>query len=330
MTDQPLVSILIAARNEEDNILSCLQSLERLSFPNYEVWIGNDASEDQTELLVQHFIEGKPSFQLLTIQHALGKAKGKANVLAHLARKARGTYLLITDADVQVPENWIQGMLPPNRNKTKIGCVTGCTIPVGENWWAKMQTLDWGLTLAVLKQLADWGLPMTAMGNNMLVLKKAYEETGGYEQIPFSITEDYELFRQLRNKGWAAEQVYDTQVLAKTQPVSSLRGLLQQRKRWMYGAFQVPLWVKIGLVGYALFLPLSCLLIYLAPSIGIAVLCFKLFVQFVWSSKQLRKIGLRHLRIYLPLHEIYSNVFLLLAGLYYLLPFPVIWKGRKY
>ena len=51
LKNYPFVSILIAARNEEKNILSCLTALSRLNYPKdkYEVLVGNDGSEDNTE-----------------------------------------------------------------------------------------------------------------------------------------------------------------------------------------------------------------------------------------------------------------------------------------
>src|SRR4051812_39579343 len=70
----PLVSILVAARNEEDNILACLKAIDALSYPVHrlEVLIGNDESEDGTVELVQQFIHDKPPFRLYNITRRLG------------------------------------------------------------------------------------------------------------------------------------------------------------------------------------------------------------------------------------------------------------------
>ncbi|MFT5914913.1 MAG: glycosyltransferase involved in cell wall biosynthesis, partial [Bacteroidia bacterium] len=90
--ETPFVSILVAARNEQENIGVCLQALDQINYPNdcYEVWIGNDDSEDKTEEIVQKFITDKPNFHLLNITSTIGNAKGKANVLAQLAPNAKG------------------------------------------------------------------------------------------------------------------------------------------------------------------------------------------------------------------------------------------------
>src|SRR5688500_1606136 len=63
------VSILIAARNEAENIITCLQSITRLNYPSHliEVLIGDDNSSDDTAKLVEAFIAGKPNFKLISI-----------------------------------------------------------------------------------------------------------------------------------------------------------------------------------------------------------------------------------------------------------------------
>ncbi|MBW8051052.1 MAG: glycosyltransferase, partial [Cytophagales bacterium] len=67
----PFVSILIAARNEQDNIIDCLSALEHLTWPKekFEVLIGNDHSEDNTKTLVEDYIKDKSNFHLHDINN---------------------------------------------------------------------------------------------------------------------------------------------------------------------------------------------------------------------------------------------------------------------
>ena len=76
----PLLSLLVAARNEEQHIVQCLQALNELNYPknNIQILVGNDQSEDATAALVIAFIKDKPQFKLLNITHTLGNARGKA------------------------------------------------------------------------------------------------------------------------------------------------------------------------------------------------------------------------------------------------------------
>ncbi|WP_332367855.1 glycosyltransferase [Spirosoma telluris] len=88
----PSISILIAARNEEVTILACLQAITQLHYSpgSVEVLIGNDQSTDQTAQLVAGFIRERPNFRILNIPESDSGLKGKANVLAQLAKQARG------------------------------------------------------------------------------------------------------------------------------------------------------------------------------------------------------------------------------------------------
>lgn len=93
----PAVSILIAARNEEHTIVRCLQALEKLDYPRekLDILIGDDASTDNTYRMVRQYIQNKPQYRCVTISQNLGSARGKANVLAHLARMAKTDYFLL-------------------------------------------------------------------------------------------------------------------------------------------------------------------------------------------------------------------------------------------
>ena len=67
LTDQPCISILIAARNEEHTILRCLSAIHNLHYPKEktEVLIGNDGSTDNTLAVINDFIRDKPNYSWL-------------------------------------------------------------------------------------------------------------------------------------------------------------------------------------------------------------------------------------------------------------------------
>lgn len=325
-----MVSILIAARNEEKNILPCLQAIARLSYPacDLEVLIGNDGSEDQTAELVRNFILDKPGFSLTNITHTIGQARGKANVLAQLVLKSAGDHIFITDADVQVPPYWIEAMLEACQPDT--GIVTGTTLVAGNSLFHTLQSLDWLFAQGLIHLALRFGIPVTALGNNMMVTRKAYLATGGYEKVPFSVTEDFALFREVVKHRFGFAQVVQTQALAFTKPAANLRELLQQRKRWIKGAFGLPAPLVMVLIFQALFLPLLIALVFRLPLLAVGIFMLKFFFQIVilfWMSKKLKQFCLLP---YLFLFEPYYSLVSLVSLLYYLLPGKIVWKGREY
>ncbi len=133
---------------------------------------------------------------------------------------------------------------------TDTGIVTGVTHTPDD----QSQCCDRLIDLGMVKVLHDYNVPVTTMGNNMVISKAAYSSVGGYENIPFSITEDLELFKQVSKKGYKVKQVYDRKALGLTKPIFGFKNILEQRKRWMLGAIQLPWPIVLVLFIQALYL----------------------------------------------------------------------------
>ncbi|SFH35437.1 glycosyltransferase [Pontibacter chinhatensis] len=331
LKEQPAVSILIAARNEEHTILRCLQAIGALDYPKdkIEVLIGDDASTDNTRAVVEAFILGKPHYTCISITHTLGKARGKANVLAHLAKHATTDFFFYTDADIAVPPQWIKAML--SGLEDKVGVVTGITTTEGKSLFARLQTLDWLYSLGLMQVVSDVGLRVTTMGNNMLLRRQAYEQVGGYESIDFSVTEDIAIFNQVLRRGWGFRNIYDQHVLALSTPASTFTDFLQQRRRWMRGSMHLPVYMAVIFILYSAYYPvLLPFFAYTSVGVMLAIFGFKLLLQSVFLHLCLRRLG-RSARWYLyPLFELYMLISMIILILYFFLPVKISWKGRKY
>lgn len=325
---QPLVSIFVAARNEEKTIVRCLEALSQLSYSNLEVFIGNDHSEDKTKELIQAFIKDKPQFTFVDVIETLPNIKGKSNVLAQLAQLAKGEFYFVTDADTKVPKHWVEGMLGAFKPET--GIVTGITTLSPRSLFHKLQQIDWLYALHLVKVVSDLNLPVTSMGNNMAIRKEAYEQTGGYEKLPFSITEDFQLFKEVLKDKWEFVNLFNKDVLAESLPIADVGTLLHQRKRWMVGVFQLPWYFLVVLMIQALFYPLILFAGYMLPELALFVLLFKYVIQIGFIARAYHRIGRKVNVLALLLFEFYSAILSLSLLLFYVLPIQVNWKGRKY
>lgn len=324
---KPLVSVLVSARNEEKNIASCLENLSVLAYPDYEILVGNDHSTDKTADIAQQFAKQDNRIKVYEIKSA-GPTKGKANVLAQLAPHANGEVLFFTDADVKVPAAWITAMLKGFNENT--GLVTGITGVSGNDLWSRFQNLDWLIALGMVKIVSDMGYPVTALGNNMAVSGRAYNMVGGFESIPFSVTEDFELLKQIAAKGYSSKKIINPQVYAVTEPEKSLNDLLHQRKRWMKGALQLPFLLVLLLVIQALFFPLLLLLIVFSPAQAVFLLVIKIIIQSGFISFVSARIEKKAKMKELILYEFYFGFLSLILLFFYFLPTKVRWKGREY
>lgn len=343
LSNFPPVAVLVAARDEEANLAHCINALLALNYPSekVQIWIGNDNSSDRTRDIAQKYARQSDRVKVIDIHEKLGQADAKANVLAHLIRATTNSqfsadYLLITDADVQVNPDWAKGMLQHARiddGFQKTGIVTGVTLIKGNSMWARLQCLDWIIGLGMVKVASEFGKPVTTLGNNMLVYREAYEATGGYENMPFSITEDYALLHDTFHKGYDFQNGMDATVLAESLPIPSIYELLQQRVRWMHGAMQLPAMLVALLFIMAFFYPL---LIFIGLSklwLALGLFFLKTGVVGIFANMVMKRLHLglprkKNLLSILPLYEFYFATLSIIMIIFYFLPMKVRWKGR--
>lgn len=99
-TTVPMVSIIIAARNEERHIELALQSVLHQDYANFETIVLNDRSCDRTGDILQRMAEQHPHLRIIHIAELPNGWLGKNHALQVGANAARGDFLLFTDGDV--------------------------------------------------------------------------------------------------------------------------------------------------------------------------------------------------------------------------------------
>ncbi len=341
----PPVAVLLAVRNEEQHLPACLDHLLAQNYPpaHYVIWIGNDGSTDKTLSIAQSYAARYGQVQVVDIQENMGAARAKANVVAHLVRASQqqqpcADCLLVTDADTQPPRHWMQGMvqawqcpLPGKPN----GILTGTTLVAGSSAWAQLQRIDWFFSLGMVKVVSDMGFPTATLGNNNLMSRRAYEATGGYAAMSFSITEDFQILHAITRLGFGFKNVIHPYVVNFTLPMPDVFSLVAQRRRWMQGALQLP-WHMVGiLLLQACFYPVVAALAYDKPTIACLLFVGKLLAQslfIILVAKKLRLSQTAYLRLYLLLlpYDVYIACINALTLVYYLLPAKIRWKGRTF
>jgi len=330
-SELPAISILLAARNEEENIHKCLRAIYNLNYPieKLQVLIGNDQSEDQTAEIVLQYIVDKPHMQLVNISSSIGKARGKANVLAQLAHIASGDFFLITDADITVNKYWALELIH-HFDGPMVGIVSGTTIVHDRGFMGRMQEIDWLYFMGLLKSFANLGLNCTAVGNNMGISKHAYWDVGGYEKLDFSVTEDYKIYKEVRKKGWQTKNILNRKSLNFSTATADFKLLMHQRKRWLTGAKELPFYWWILFTIFGLFTPAVIILCFYNVQIAILIYSLKLLLQTstIWLLQ--KKLMLRKKLDYIVGYEYYSNIIAIATQVFYLWPGKMIWKNRKY
>jgi cellulose synthase/poly-beta-1,6-N-acetylglucosamine synthase-like glycosyltransferase len=171
---------------------------------------------------------------------------------------------------------------------------------------------------------------VTAVGNNMLVTREAYESIGGYEAMAFSITEDLQLFSQIVAQGWGYRNLMDKRTLGVSVPQPTVLHLLRQRKRWMKGATRLPWQLTVLFSLYGLFYMVLYWPGLLPPMLILSLFIAKLTLQSLFLHITLRQVGRRESLALLLLYEVYLSVMSVAVLTYTLWPSYIQWKERRY
>src|SRR4030095_7025838 len=113
---------------------------------------------------------------------------------------------------------------------------SGYSVIKPKNLFWGLQSVDWLYLLSVASGGDGIRIPISCVGNNMSYRKKAYDEVGGYEKIPFSVTEDFMLLQKIhKDAGYNTKFPVNDETKNITLPCLTINQLLSQKKRWAAG-----------------------------------------------------------------------------------------------
>ncbi len=330
-TDLPSISVIVAARNEEDNITDCMQSLHELEYPEekIEIILVDDHSEDSTADLIKNFIDDKPQFRYLKPESEIRSLKGKTNALANAIKIAKGEVILTTDADCLVSKTWAKELA--SYYKPDVAMVCGYTNQIGKTKFGGMQSVDFIYLLMVAGGVMNLGKPLSCIGNNMSYRKSVYEEVGGYEGLKFSVTEDFKLLMAMHKlKKYKIIYPMTPAGMVTSKPCPNWKSLYRQKKRWGVGG------LESDLAGYAVMTAgfVTNLMVLLTPFffsvLSLYLSLFKIAVDFFVLKGVHDKLKLKLKLIHFILWEIYFLIYVIALPFMTLPNQKVKWKGREY
>ncbi|MFC1726338.1 glycosyltransferase [candidate division KSB1 bacterium] len=323
----PFISILISARNEEKNILGCLESLKDQSYPpgQFEVIIINDHSADNTESVVKEFIDRTKNFHLLNAPEGV---HGKRKALVYGIEKAKGEFLFQIDADCTAGRDWLSELVS---SLSEGNSITGgfTLIDKPESVIERIQALDWVYIQSVGTAISRIKKPFSIFGNNMAFKKNDYLDSGGYDKINREILIDYQLVQlMLKNKSNKGKLIFNKGSIVNTKPVKNFFEYLKQRKRWGRGTFNINVGGKLILLTSLI----SSLMLLVSPFFVKQFIWFfvlKISGDLLILYNPLRFYKRLNLLFYFIFYEIFHILNTVVLGI--VLPFSkkVEWKGRE-
>lgn len=334
LKEYPKISLIVAARNESENIAGCIKALAQIDYPKdkLEIILVNDNSTDNTRDIMMRESYGYQSFKVIDSRPSVSiNLKGKANAIDTAIEHCSGEIIVSTDADCLVPENWAKSIVRYYSGNT--GMVCGFTeIESKGSIFAKLQNIDWMYLLTLASASAGLKMIMSCVGNNLSFSKRAYFGAGGYSSIGFSVTEDLALMRKVNShKKYDILFPVDKDCLVRTLPCKNLSELFSQKRRWFRGG------IGINFLGYILGAELYLTniillfgLFFLSFKLYLILISIKCFAELMLLGKTFQRLSMNHLyKYYLPF-ILYFAFYGLTLPLSFLFDRKINWKGRKF
>jgi len=200
VSERPRVSVIVPARNEEASLGTCLESLVAQTGVSFEIIVVDDGSTDRTREIAQSF----PGVRVADPGSLPAGWSGKNNALVAGAKKARGEWLLFTDADtVHCPGSLAGSLAEAHRQKAAL--LSYSPEQEVQGLWEKAVMPVIFAELAATYRPSEVSDPASsaaaANGQYILVSREAYDAVGGHAVVATSLLEDVALAREVKASG---------------------------------------------------------------------------------------------------------------------------------
>ncbi len=220
----PLISAVIASRNESTRIERTIRSLLACGYPNLEIIVVDDGSVDDSVARMRRFASSARVKICPLRQHS-----GKPSALNRGLSVARGEFVLILDADTEVQVGSLQHLLGPMRDPD-VGAVTG-VIRVNNaeqslaTWY---QDAEYAVGLSIPR---SWRAALNVLGimpgGFALFRRAVFDDLGGFDT---GLGDDTDVTLRARKMGWKLRFAADA--VSWTNVPSTFPALYRQRRRW--------------------------------------------------------------------------------------------------
>lgn len=204
LSDPPLVTIMVPARNEEKNIRECLESLGRQDYPNYEIIVVNDRSTDRTAAIVEEIQRSHRNVNLIENSELNEGWSAKNFALYRGVQDAKGIWYLFTDADTRHHPKCLSQAVNYVMDK-KVDMLTILPTLETRTFWEKLvQPIAAAvLLLSFPIKKANNSRQKIAIANGQFILikKESYFKFGGHKGLKEHLLEDVAMAKAVKHGG---------------------------------------------------------------------------------------------------------------------------------
>jgi cellulose synthase/poly-beta-1,6-N-acetylglucosamine synthase-like glycosyltransferase len=330
----PPVSIIICAHDEEEHLKELLPQLLDQAYPEFEVIVVNDRSNDNTfEYLIE---QGKkdPRVRMVNVDHVPAHVNSKKYALTLGIKAARNEWLLLTDADCRPSgANWISSMSSAFRENTQFVLGVSPYQKAGGflNLFIRFESL---LTALQYSAFALLNSPYMGVGRNLAYRKSFFLQEKGFNQFMSVTGGDDDLYVNQHATAANTSIILGKEAAVMTFPERSWSEFFRQKKRHLsvgrYYKFKHRFWlglfISTWLISWVL---LAAILILQTPLFYFAVgaMVIRIIVLIFSLQSGIKRFGQKFELWTVPFLDFLFSIYYLTTGLITLGAKNVRWKN---
>jgi len=294
---QKFVSVIISVHNEAHNLPGLLSALALQNYPQnlWEIIIADDRSTDHTQKILQEYSATDEKLRIIYFSKTPSDFSPKKYAIDRAIENARGSIILLTDADGRPGSEWIRTVSSYFSGHTGmvIGYAPYIINPPYHHFFYKILALEYMSHACISAATTGLGFPVTCVGTNIAYYKSVYTDLGGFGKYKNYHSGDDDLFMQrVRDESnWGIAYACKPVAHVYNAPPSSWKQFFNQRLRYASKGFFYPKFVTASLLIFLLFnvilLVLPFLIIYEIRAFLFlsGVLIIKSFSEFILLYK---------------------------------------------
>lgn len=310
--DLPGVSVVVCARNEEENLQDYLHNLLTQDYPQYEVIVVDDGSEDQTRMILEQYARQCNNMYHTFVPHGARVMSTKKLALTIGIKAAHYDYILLTDADCR-PEskNWIKEMMGGFAD-AKTELVLGFS-PYFEHDTLLSRLISYDTLWSGLLYMgvARSGHPYMGVGRNLAYRRGTFFENNGFQGLLNERSGDDDLFVNKVATNKNTRVVCNRDSLTWSSPKSTWREWMLQKRRHLSVSplYRVSSKLRIGMEPLMRAVLYGLLIVCLmcgswCAYLALGVWLLRYLVQWIIFSVATWRLGLKHFGAEMVIYDI--------------------------
>lgn len=226
------ISVIVCAKNEEENAAKFVPLLAQQDYPDYEIILIDDASSDGTLELFEAFEKQYPHIRLVKVVNNEAFWGNKKFALTLGIKAAKKEYLLFTDADCYpTSNNWIREMSAQFTAQKTIVLGYGAYEKIPGSFLNKLIRFETLLTAVQYFSWAKAGKPYMGVGRNLAYKREEFFKVNGFIDHMKIRSGDDDLFINQAAKGSNTTVCYAPESFTYSKPKTSFKEWFNQKRR---------------------------------------------------------------------------------------------------